>query len=106
MHNEKDDSKLSCVFFKPSGHRRNAATSSEDRQNSSSDDETQPTASTFRSSRVVRKGLVTTSKDNSSNKSDRQTKSLDPKDMGATATVQIDTDNANSNLVRNKGRMN
>ncbi|CAF2661941.1 unnamed protein product [Rotaria sp. Silwood2] len=88
---------------------------------SSSGDEGQPSASTFRSSRTIKKGLVTTSSNSSSNKrrqqyieddeddnnnntdmkeklldvkfkSDRQTQSQGPKDMGATATVEIDTD--------------
>jgi hypothetical protein len=120
MHNEKDDSTPSCVFFKASIRRGNAA---KDRQNSSSDDENQPSASTFRSSRTVKKGLVTTSTDNSSNrrrqklpgsdddqekltdikfKSDRQAQTQGPRDMGATATVEIDTDTQQTSF-GNKG---
>jgi len=121
MSTEKDDSKPSCVFFKAPVRRGNAPTSSKRRQNSSSnsssssDGESQPSASTFRSSKTVKKGLVTTSTNNSSNKrrqqntgsdeednqeklldikfkSDRQAQPQGPRDMGATATVEIDAD--------------
>ncbi len=123
MSAEKDDSAPSCVFFKAPVRRGNATTSSKRRQNSSSNsssssgDESQPSASTFRSSRKVQKGLVTISTGNSSNKrrqqttgsdeednqekvmdikfkSDRQAQAQGPRDMGATATVEIDTDTA------------
>jgi RING finger protein 113A len=84
---------------------------------SSSGDESQPAASTFRSLKTVKKGLVTTSTNHSLNKrrqhtagsddedrndkeklidtkfkSDRQAQPQGPRDMGATATIEIDTD--------------
>jgi RING finger protein 113A len=97
-------------------HRDSSSDSS-----ASSGDESQPSASTFRSSRTVNKGLVTKSTTNSSNKrhqqntgggdddnednqekfvdikfkSDRQAQPQGPRDMGATATVEIDTDTQN-----------
>lgn len=121
MSSEKDDATPSCVFFKAPIRRGNAPTTSKRRQSSSSnsssssDDESQPSAATFRSTRPVKKGLVTTSTANSSNKrraqnagsdeEDNQEKLLDvkfkagrqlesegPRDMGATAIVEIDTD--------------
>jgi len=97
-----------------SKRRQNSSSNS----SSSSDNESQPSASTFRSSRTIKKGLVTTSTTNSSNKrrqqntgndddddddnqgklvdikfkSNREAQSQGPKDMGATATIEIDTD--------------
>ncbi len=124
MSAEKDESAPTCVFFKAPARRGNTATSAKRRQesssnsSSSSDDDSQPSASTFRSSRTVKKGLVTTSTTNSANKrrqqnqgsdeeensekllevkfkSDRQALPKGPRDMGATATVEIDTDTHN-----------
>jgi RING finger protein 113A len=116
------DKEASCVFFKAPVRRGNAPASSKRRQDSSPDassssgDESQPSASTFRSSKTVKKGLVTTSTSNSSSnkrrqqnhgsddednqeafmdikfKSDRQAQPQGPRDMGATATIEIDTD--------------
>jgi RING finger protein 113A len=116
------EKEASCVFFKAPVRRGNAPASSKRRQDSSPDassssgDESQPSASTFRSSKTVKKGLVTTSTSNSSSnkrrqqnhgsddednqeafmdikfKSDRQAQPQGPRDMGATATVKIDTD--------------
>lgn len=116
------DKEPSCVFFKAPIRRGNAPTSSKRRNDSSSNssassgDEGQPSASTFRSTKTVKKGLVTTSNSNSSSnkrrqqntgsddednqeksvdikfKSDRQIQPQGPRDMGATATVEIDTD--------------
>ncbi|CAF3289540.1 unnamed protein product [Rotaria socialis] len=119
-----DTTKSSCVFFKAPIRRGNVTTASKRRQDSpsnssSSADEDQPSASSLRSVRPVKKGLVTKSTSNPSNKrhhqeneddddednvstkeklldikfkSNRQTESSAPKDMGATATVEIDTD--------------
>lgn len=123
MNTEKEDSKASCVFFKAPVRRGNAAGSSKRRQDSSSNsssssaDESQPTASALRSNRSARKGLATNSSTGSANKrrqaddsdeeeasgksmdvkfkSDRQADPKGPKDMGATATVEIDTDTRN-----------
>ncbi|CAF3606468.1 unnamed protein product [Rotaria sp. Silwood1] len=122
MSTDNNNSKPSCVFFKAPIRRNNITTSSSKRgrqdsssNSSSSDNESQPSASTFRTTRTIKKGLVTTSNNNSSNKrhqqnieddntnikekfldikfkSDRQIQSQGPKDMGATATVEIDTD--------------
>jgi RING finger protein 113A len=114
MGAENDDSTLPCVSFKVPVRRGNPPTISKRHRNSSSssDDEGQPSISTFRLSKTIKKGLVTTSTRNSSNKrriqnigSDDEEKLLDinfksnrqiqphgPRDMGATATVEIDTD--------------
>jgi RING finger protein 113A len=103
MSADKDNSAPSCVFFKAPARRDNAVRSSQRRQQSSSNsssssgDESQPAASTFRSSKRVKKGLVTTSNDkekltDTKFKSDRQAQPQGPSDMGATATIEIDTD--------------
>ena len=124
MSAEKNESSPPCVFFKPSARRGNAGVSSKRRQDSASDsssssgDDGQPSAASFRTNRTVKKGLVTTSAGNSSNKrrqqtagsdddenperkmdvkfkADRQVQAQGPRDMGATATVEIDTDTRN-----------
>ena len=124
MNTEKEDSKPSCVFFKAPVRRANTANPSKRRQDSSSNsssssgDESQPTASALRSNRMMRKGLASNSSAPSANKrrqqadgsdeeeasgksmdvkfkSDRQADPKGPKDMGATATVEIDTDTRN-----------
>ena len=135
MSEEKDGSAPSCVFFKAPARRPNPPTAPKRRRNSSSgsssssDGDSQPPAATFRSTSTVKKGLVTTSKNHSSQrrqkqrtgsgdedndgdseqtnefqskdhekitaikfKSDRQAQPEGPRDMGATATVEIDTD--------------
>lgn len=94
--------------------------SSSNSSSSSSGDEGQPSASAFRANRTVRKGLATNSTGPSANKrrqqangsddeeqhstqstvdvkfkSDRQAQAQGPRDMGATATVEIDTDTKN-----------
>ena len=132
MSTDNDNSTSSCVFFKASTRRGNLTTSSKRRQvsssnsSSSSADESQPSISTFRSAKIIKKGLVTTSAKNLSNrhrqqnidnddaddsndnttnefntkekllhikfKSDRQAQAQGPQDMGATATIEIDTD--------------
>ncbi|CAF1235669.1 unnamed protein product [Adineta steineri] len=101
--------------------KRRQESPSNSSSSSSSDDEGQPSASTFRTSKPTRKGLVSTTTSKSSNKrrqqttgsgddddeeqqnnkeksievkfkSDRQAQTQGPSDMGATATVEIDTD--------------
>lgn len=94
--------------------------SSSNSSSSSSGDEGQTSASTLRTNRTVRKGLATNSTGPSANKrrqqtngsddegepaaqssvgvnfkSDRQAQPEGPRDMGATATVEIDTDTKN-----------
>ncbi|CAF3148103.1 unnamed protein product [Rotaria sp. Silwood2] len=110
-----------CVFFKAPIRRGSLTTSSERRQDSSSssDDENQPSASTFCSSQTIKKRPITTNSNHSSNKRKRHQQHIEndndtndsitkenfldvkfkshrqaqgPKVMGATATIEIDTD--------------
>ncbi|CAF4337507.1 unnamed protein product [Rotaria sp. Silwood2] len=121
------NNKASCVIFKtPIHHEIIKSSLKHRRDSSSSNDENEPSASTFRSIKTKSRGLVATSKNYISNKrhkqhdeydnedcfnrnklnkkensivvkykSDRQIQSQDPKDMGATATIEIDTDKEN-----------
>lgn len=114
-----------CVFFKApirrpmANSKRRRDSKSNSSSSSSSDGEDQPSASTFRSTTNKKKGLVTTSKTHSASRndnidnddeihqkdepklidvkfqSDRQATSRTPNDMGATATIEIDTDTKN-----------
>ena len=121
MSETNNESNNSCVFFKAPARRPNAPANVKRRRESSSNsssssgDEVQPSAWDCRSTNTTKKGLVTTSKNHSSNrrqpgdnadddnekkisvefKSDRKVESSGPKDMGATATVEIDADLTN-----------
>ncbi|CAF1327418.1 unnamed protein product [Rotaria sordida] len=121
MISDLHNSKATCVFFKAPIHNETMKSSLKHRRDSSSsNDENEPSASTFRSTQTKPKDLVTTSKNYVSNKrhkqyngydddedednntkeklldvkfkSNRQAKLHGPKDMGATATTEIDTD--------------
>lgn len=107
-----------CIFFKAPVRPKKSETStkrqrqsSSDSSSSSSDDGNQPSAAECRSANKVQKGLVTMSKNKPSIRrrhddsdeestsklsvqfrSDRQADRSGPKDMGATATTEIDTD--------------
>ena len=123
MSSDKEESTTPCVFFKAPVRRGNAPSASKRRQNSSSnsssssDDDNQPSAATFRSNKNVKKGLVSTSSTNKRRqtnqdsdddveqskeklidtqfKSDRSAEAKGPRDMGATATIEIDADTTN-----------
>ena len=118
MSESNNESTNNCVFFKAPARRPNVPANVKRRRESSSNsssssgDEVQPSAWDCRSTNTTKKGLVTTSKNHSSNrrqqgdnddekkisvefKSDRKIESSGPKDMGATATVEIDTDLTN-----------
>jgi RING finger protein 113A len=124
MSTETNVSTSSCVF-KSSARRVNVRMSSKRRpdllsdSSSSSSDDAEPSIATFRTNPTIKNGLITTSSGKSSNKrhrqaagrddgedrtrqmdvkfkSDRQVQPQGPRDMGATATLEIDTDTRNN----------